>query len=315
LNAIEVNGLRKAYGEVRAVCDFSFEVGDRELVALVGPDGAGKTSVFRSICGLIRFDGGRVSVAGCDVTTDFERIKPLLGYMPQSFSLYPDLSVEENLRFFAGIFGLSRKAFNERKRRLYDFSGLGGFSGMRAEHLSGGMKQKLALSCNLIHDPRILVLDEPTTGVDPLSRKQFWEILKQLRDEGAALLISTPYMDEVALADRAVLMSGGRKLDAGTPARLVRSYRGSVFSLERVPGGDEMEKLGGIGVVRVRRYGTGLRVYAPADMKLEQAARAISQAGIDSTGMEQVEPDMEDVFVQLMEERAPSGGADTGPAA
>ncbi len=310
MNPITVSRLSKTYGKLRAVADFSFDVAERELVALVGPDGAGKTSVFRAICGLIDFDSGEVRVAGYDVSTDLERVKPILGYMPQSFSLYPDLSVEENLGFYAGIFGLSRKEFNEKKQRLYDFSGLGPFSGRRAEHLSGGMKQKLALSCNLIHDPEILVLDEPTTGVDPLSRRQFWEILKQLREDGAAIVVSTPYMDEVEIADRAVLMSAGRELAAGTPGELVRAYRGKVFGLPRVTTAEEMKRLGHLKGMRSRRYGAGIRISAADGVELEDVARAISGAGIDPGGIERVKPEVEDVFVQLMEDSAAGGARD-----
>jgi ABC-2 type transport system ATP-binding protein len=297
---IEVKGLTKTYGEVRAVDDFSFSVGDGDLVALAGPDGAGKTSLFRAICGLISFDRGEVHVAGHDVRTGLEKVKPLLGYMPQAFSLYPDLSVEENLRFFAGIFGMGTSEFNRKKEHLYDFSGLGRFSGRRAEHLSGGMKQKLALSCNLIHDPRVLVLDEPTTGVDPLSRRQFWDILKDLRDQGSSIAVSTPYMDEVELADRAVLMNDGRKLAEGTPEELAGMYEGRVFSLDRVPTTEEMTRLASLENIGARRYGAALRIYASKRAGPEEVARAVSDAGIDSRGLKEAEPELEDVFVQLM---------------
>jgi ABC-2 type transport system ATP-binding protein len=297
---VEVRGLRKTYGSLPALDDFSFTVNRQELVTLAGPDGAGKTSLFRAVCGLIGFDAGEVRVAGYDVRTDFDSIKPHLGYMPQAFSLYPDLSVEENLRFYAGLFGLDRKAFNAKKQHLYEFSGLAPFADRRAEHLSGGMKQKLALSCNLIHDPEILVLDEPTTGVDPLSRRQFWEILKDLRDHGAAIVVSTPYMDEVELADKAVLMNKGRKLAAGSPDDLVRAYEGRVFSIPRVPDTEQMRNLEGLEGIRARRFGAVLRVYTSHSVDQDDVARAVSGVGVDPTGIEEIRPDMEDVFVQLM---------------
>lgn len=300
MNPIEVHELSKSYGDVSAVEDFSLTVSAQDLVALAGPDGAGKTSVFRAACGLIGFDSGEVRVAGYDVRTDFESVKPLLGYMPQAFSLYPDLSVEENLRFYAGLFGLGREAFNRKKQQLYDFSGLGPFAGRRAEHLSGGMKQKLALSCNLVHDPEILVLDEPTTGVDPLSRRQFWEILKDLRNRGASILVSTPYMDELGLADKAVLMNEGRKLAEGTPEELVRTYRGEVFIIPRAPTADEMKTLETTQGIVARRYGAALRVYTSEGVGAADVAAAISGAGIDPGGVEKIEPDLEDVFVQAM---------------
>jgi ABC-type multidrug transport system ATPase subunit len=300
MNPIEVNGLSKSYGKVPAIDDFSFTVGPRELVALAGPDGAGKTSLFRSICGLIEFDRGDIRVAGHDVRTDFDSIKPRLGYMPQTFSLYPDLSVEENLRFYAGIFGMNRREFEDKKRSLYGFSGLGRFSNRRAEHLSGGMKQKLALSCNLIHDPDVLVLDEPTTWVDPLSRKQFWDILQGLRDRGASIVVSTPYMDELGLADRAVLMNMGRKLAEGTPADLVGGYKGKVFMVPGVPSTAEMRQLERVAGVTGRRYGASIRVYVPEGAQSSGVARLVADAGIDAAGLEEIEPELEDVFVQLM---------------
>jgi ABC-2 type transport system ATP-binding protein len=318
VNPIAVNRLVKTYGKVRAVEGFSLVTHEGELVALAGPDGAGKTSLFRSICGLIRFDDGDIRVAGYDVRTDFERIKPLLGYMPQTFSLYPDLSVDENLRFYAGIFGMGRAEFDRRKKQLYEFSGLGPFSGRRAEHLSGGMKQKLALSCDLIHNPKILVLDEPTTGVDPLSRRQFWDILKELRGQGASIVVSTPYMDELGLSDRAVLMNRGRKLAEGRPGELLSAYRGRVFSVPRLLTTEEMEKLTALEAINARRYGAALRIYTGKGMGPDDVGRAISSVGIAADGVSEIEPEMEDVFVQFMQgaagqsEAASPGAAQPG---
>ncbi|MGB2990775.1 MAG: ABC transporter ATP-binding protein, partial [Candidatus Zixiibacteriota bacterium] len=159
MSIVEVSDLNKTYGPLKAVDDFSFTADKGEILSLVGPDGAGKTSIFRAVCGLVKYDSGGMKIAGFDVSRDFEKIKPLLGYMPQTFSLYPDLSVEENLYFYAGLFGLNRGQFNEKKKLLYQFSGLGPFHNRRAGALSGGMKQKLALSCALVHDPEVLVLD------------------------------------------------------------------------------------------------------------------------------------------------------------
>jgi ABC-2 type transport system ATP-binding protein len=300
MKPIEVRRVSKSYGRVQAIDDFSFSVGERELVALAGPDGAGKTSLFRSICGLIDFDRGEIRVAGHDVRSDLESVKHRLGYMPQAFSLYPDLSVEENLKFYAGIFGMDRRAFEDKKKQLYDFSGLGPFSGRRAEHLSGGMKQKLALSCNLIHDPDVLVLDEPTTGVDPLSRRQFWDILKDLREHGAAIVVSTPYMDELGLADRAVLMNEGRKLAEGAPGDLVKAYKGKVFMIPRTLTTDDMRRMDAIRDVLARRYGAALRIYARPGSTGTEIERLVSQAGVDASGLEEIDPGLEDVFVQLM---------------
>jgi ABC-2 type transport system ATP-binding protein len=300
VTAVEVRSLTKTYGGLKAVDDFSLTVEERELVALAGPDGAGKTSLFRAICGLVDFDAGQVSVMGLDVRTDFDRIKPLMGYMPQSFSLYPDLSVEENLNFYAGIFGIDRRQFKERREALYEFSGLGPFAGRRAQDLSGGMKQKLALSCNLIHSPKVLVLDEPTTGVDPLSRRQFWDILKKLRDEGASILISTPYMDELEQAGSNVFMNQGRRLAQGTSRQLVARYEGRIFTIPVVLSSEEMARLGQVSGIKARRFGASLRVYAPSATGSDQVARALSGCGIRTEGLKEIDAELEDVFVQLM---------------
>lgn len=297
---VDVSGLTKTYGPITAVDRFDLQLDRGEIVAIAGPDGAGKTSLFRSLAGLITFDAGDVRIDGFDVRTEFKRIKPLLGYMPQSFSLYADLSVEENLGFYAGLFGIGRARFRERRDALYEFSGLAPFARRRAGHLSGGMKQKLALSCALIHEPRLLVLDEPTTGVDPLSRRQFWQILEKLRGSGSGVLVSTPYMDEVSLASRAVLVHEGKELARGAPAELARSHRGAVFELRRTPTVALMDRLAGIADVSARRFGSSVRMTAAEGISSSDIDERLAGAGVDAH-VERVEPDLEDVFVQLME--------------
>lgn len=298
--AVEVNSLTRSYGTLKAVQDFSFTANGGEILALVGPDGGGKTTIFRAACGLIEFDSGQIKVAGYDVKSDFDKIKPKLGYMPQSFSLYPDLSVEENLYFYAGLFGLSRNEFNDKKKRLYEFSALGPFADRRAGALSGGMKQKLALSCALVHDPEVLMLDEPTTGVDPLSRRQFWDILKMLRDSGSAIVVSTPYMDEVALADRAVFIHGGRKLAEGTPTELVRMFQGLVYRVNLTPTASRMIQLNQIEGLTSRRFGASIHIYTPAGTTVADFSDELKRVGIDATSVQLVEPELEDSFIQLM---------------
>ncbi len=297
--AIEVTNLTKSYDSTIALDGLNLQVRDGEVVAIAGPDGAGKTTLFRCICGLLDFDHGEIHLLGHDVTKELDQIKPLLGYMPQTFALYPDLSVEENLRFFAGIFGVSRSEFNERVKRLYEFSRLGSFARRKAGNLSGGMKQKLALCCNLIHNPRVLVLDEPTRGVDPLSRRQFWEILRTLNRQGATILVSTPYMDELERADRCIFISSGKKLAEGTTEELIRSYRRCVYSIPLVP----REQLIGLEAaqwIEVRRLGGEIRIYATPGITIDEIIEKLRKGGIGVEGLRQVEPSLEDVFVSLI---------------
>jgi len=298
----EVNNLVKTYDKVQAVTDFSFTVEKGELVALVGPDGAGKTSIFRSMCNVIEYDSGDIKLGGYDLRKDFEKIKLLLGYMPQTFSLYADLSVEENLAFYSGLFGLTGKKFKTKKEELYQFSGLGPFAKRRASNLSGGMKQKLALSCNLIHDPEILILDEPTTGVDPLSRRQFWEILKDLKASGSTIIVSTPYMDEVALSDRSIFIFKGSKLAEGTPSELAKHYKGSVYLLDLSPSSEIMTSLNEIDGLTARRFGASIHLYTDARVSVNNFGEKISALGIDPDSIAEAEPELEDTFIQLMGE-------------
>lgn len=296
---LEVRGLTKAYRDITAVDAIGLELDRGEILAVAGPDGAGKTSLFRALAGLIDFDAGEATIAGHDVRAEYERIKPLLGYMPQSFSLYPDLSVEENLRFYAGLFGIGGDDFKQKKERLYEFSGLGPFTRRRAGHLSGGMKQKLALSCALVHEPELLILDEPTTGVDPLSRRQFWDILKALRESGSAILVSTPYMDEVESADRALLVHHGRRLAAGTPEELAGEFRGMIYRLRQVASTALMRRLAEIEGVEARRFGSSVRFFTPPNYGLDRLQQQLSGLGI-SGDVEPSRPGLEDVFIQMM---------------
>jgi ABC-2 type transport system ATP-binding protein len=300
MSVVEIANLTKTYGPIRAVDDFSLTADKGEIVAVVGPDGAGKTTTFRAACGLINFDSGRIAIAGLDVAREFEKVKVHLGYMPQIFSLYQDLSVEENLRFYAGLFGVSSADFKRKKQILYEFSGLGPFSGRRAGQLSGGMKQKLSLSCILIHDPQVFILDEPTTGVDPVSRQQFWRILKDLRSRGSTIVISTPYMDEVALSDRAAFVYEGRKLAEGTPDELARGFKGRAYRLKQDLDAKGFADLGRSGDLSPRRVGASVFVYAGPGETPEGFSGKLAAAGIRPETIEEVPPSLEDAFVQLM---------------
>jgi len=300
MNTVEVKDLSKKYGDLTAVDYFSFSVARGELVAVVGPDGAGKTTIFRILCNLIDYDSGDIIIDGRSHRTEFDTIKNILGYMPQHFSLYPDLSVEENLGFYAGLFGLDRTQFNNKKESLYKFSGLGPFADRRAADLSGGMKQKLALSCNLIHDPEILLLDEPTTGVDPLSRRQFWDILKTLKHSGSSIVVSTPYMDEVALADRAVFIYQGRKLTEGTPDELIAQFDGNVYRADFFPSAKCMEQLEKIDGLSSRRFGSTIHLYTEADKPIDTYYDDLASVDIEQAMLRKIDPDLEDVFIQLI---------------
>jgi ABC-type multidrug transport system ATPase subunit len=297
---IEINNLTKKYKKLTAVVDFTLAADKGEILALVGPDGAGKTTTFRAACGLIEFDSGQIAIAGHDVVREFTRIKPILGYMPQSFSLYPDLTVEENMRFYAGFFRVTGAEFAERKKRLYEFSGLGPFHDRRAAALSGGMKQKLALSCALVHDPAALLLDEPTTGVDPLSRRQFWEILKSLRGGGSTIVVSTPYMDEVVLADRAVFIYQGRKLAEGTSRDLISKFPGHVYRAEIIPSSERMENINRIEGLTARRFGASIHIYLPSNLTIEKYLPLLEPLGINGESITEIPPGLEDTFIQLM---------------
>jgi len=296
--------ITKKYGENLALDRFSLSVDKAGIFALVGPDGAGKTTLIRILCRLLDPDSGRVTIDGVDTSRDYDRVKPLLGYMPQQFSLYPDLSVEENMTFYAGLYGLTGGHYRAKRDILYEFSNLGPFANRRAGALSGGMKQKLALSCALVHDPRLLILDEPTTGVDPLSRRQFWEILLQLKSEGVTILVSTPYMDEVARCDRAAFIFRGHKLSENTPTALAASFEGRIFYVDCEPTTSLVERINTISNIAAVRFGAGLHLYLKPDDALDRHLPDLATIGIDRAQVTPIEPDLEDRFIQLMETTA-----------
>lgn len=226
---ILVQNISKSYNNLKAVDNISFEVNQGELFGLIGPDGAGKTTLFRILTTLLIADEGNATVAGYDVVKEYKAIRKSVGYMPGRFSLYQDLTIEENLNFFATIFGTTIEENYDLIEDIY--VQIEPFKNRKAGKLSGGMKQKLALCCALIHKPKALFLDEPTTGVDPVSRKEFWEMLKRLQKKDIGILVSTPYMDEAALCDRIALIQGGKILDIGSPESIVQKFPKPIYNI------------------------------------------------------------------------------------
>ncbi len=231
MEAVSVKNISKKYGRDKlAVDDVSFSVSKGEIFGLIGPDGAGKTSIFRMLTTLLLPDGGSATVDGLDIVKDYKQIRSRVGYMPGRFSLYPDLSIEENLNFFATVFNTT---VEENYNLIEDiYVQIEPFKKRRAGKLSGGMKQKLALCCALIHKPEVLFLDEPTTGVDPVSRREFWGMLKKLKEQNITIVVSTPYMDEADLCDRIALLQLGKILSVDTPANIISSYPGDLYAVK-----------------------------------------------------------------------------------
>ncbi len=227
--SILLTNISKSYGTTKALGSIGFEVNHGELFGLIGPDGAGKTSIFRILTTLLLPDEGKAEVEGLDVIKDYKTIRKIIGYMPGTFSLYHDLTVEENLTFYATIFGTTIQENYELVKEIY--SQIEPFKKRLAGKLSGGMKQKLALSCALIHRPKVLFLDEPTTGVDAVSRKEFWEMLNRIKKQGITILVSTPYMDEASLCDRVALIHNGNILSINTPENIIEQYDSPLLAI------------------------------------------------------------------------------------
>jgi len=299
---MHAGGLQRKFGDLTAVDNLDLELKKGEIFGLVGPDGAGKTTTMRLLCGILDPTAGEAAVAGFDVFRQPEEVKRRIGYMPQRFSLYGDLTVAENIYFYAGIYHVSRPERLRREKELLEFSRLGPFRHRLAQDLSGGMKQKLALICTLIHTPEVLFLDEPTTGVDPLSRRDFWKILYALPGEGVAVFVSTPYMDEAERCDRVALMDRGRILLSGTPAALKEGMRGDMLEVTAQPqrrAGELMSALPW--VISVQIFGDRLHVGVDdADQVQEQLPTVLEKNGIRLAGVRRIAPCLEDVFVSMV---------------
>lgn len=296
---IAVNGISKRYEAVEALKEVSFDVPRGELFGLIGPDGAGKTTLLRLLVTLLLPDAGSMTFDGHDVVKNYRHVRRNVGYMPGTFSLYQDLSVRENLEFFASVFKTTVKANYALIKDIYVM--LEPFADRRAGALSGGMKQKLALCCALIHKPQVLVLDEPTTGVDAVSRREFWAMLKKLKHDGITILVSTPYMDEAALCDRVALIQGGQLMRVGAPAGITRTFDRPLYAAS---GGDAYQLLHALrksaGVERVYPFGTALHVTASAPLDLAGLHARLAGEGLSDIRIEPIEPGIEDLFMHLM---------------
>ncbi|HET8679731.1 MAG TPA: ABC transporter ATP-binding protein [bacterium] len=308
--AIRCQRVTRRFGGLVAVDGLDLEVQQGEVFALVGPDGAGKTTLIRMLCGALAPDSGEVMVAGRDVVTDPEAVKARIGYMPQRFSLYGDLSVTENLRLYADLYNVPPRAFPQRAERLLADFRLLPFGGRLAQFLSGGMKQKLALACTLIHDPEALILDEPTTGVDPVSRRQFWRILYGLNRQGITIFVSTPYMDEAERATRVALMNRGRVIAIGDPASLKSQMEGEILQIVAEPQEAAKDALRAHPMVRsLEVFGDRLHVLVSSAEVGASLQSALAQRGIQMSSVRRVSPSLEDVFVSRLGERDAGGHA------
>ena len=300
--AIRARGLRKRFGGLTAVDGIDLEAKPGEILGLVGPDGAGKTTTMRMLCGILDPTEGEAQVAGFDVRHQPEQVKRRIGYMPQRFSLYADLTVSENMLFFANIYNVPRAERIRREQELLEFSRLGPFRTRLAGDLSGGMKQKLALACTLVHTPTVLFLDEPTTGVDPVSRRDFWRILYSLLREGVTLFVSTPYMDEAERCNRVALMDRGRLLLCDTPDALRLRMNGDLLEIVAEPQRQAKEALSARpDVLGVQVFGDRLHVWVNNAADDEPVLRAaLAQRQIAVTSCRRVLPGIEDVFVSVV---------------
>lgn len=296
---IKIQNVYKSFGDIQALKDISVNISEGELFGFIGPDGAGKTTLFRILTSLLIPDKGSASVIDLDVVSDYKKLRTQLGYMPGRFSLYQDLTVEENLNFFAGIFKTTLKENYELIKPIYHQ--IEPFKKRRAGALSGGMKQKLALSCALIHKPKVLFLDEPTTGVDAVSRKEFWKMLQSLKKQGITIVVSTPYMDEAALCDRIALIQKGELMDIDIPQNIINRYPHYLYGIKA----ERMYDL----VNQLRKhpqcfsaylFGEYVHFSTKSELDLEVLKIALEQEGMQNVEIIKLKANIEDSFMDLM---------------
>lgn len=298
--AVEARGLVKRFGALLAVDQLGFSVRRGEIFGLVGPDGAGKTTTMRMLSSVMKPDEGDIRIDGVDVIAHPAQAKHHVSYMPQRFGLYEDLTVDENIRFYADLFGIPRREWTERARSLLEASGMTEFRRRLAGQLSGGMKQKLGLSCALVHAPRVLLLDEPTTGVDPVSRREFWQLLYTLRAQGVATVISTAYLDEAERCDRLALLHQGRVMYCDTPQQLKRDMPGDIVRVTTVEPRRLLQRLEAMpGLHGQLLVGTGLHLHVDdAGLRLPRLRELLQGEPVED--ISRVEPTIEDLFVALL---------------
>lgn len=302
MTVVTIEHIKKSYPDIGkpALDDVSIEVRKNEILGLIGPDGAGKTTLFRILATLLIPDGGKARILGYDTEKDYKAIRQKIGYMPGRFSLYTDLTVDENLQFFASIYGVT---IEENYHIIHDiYTQLEPFKNRRAGKLSGGMKQKLALCCALIHQPEVLLLDEPTTGVDPVSRKEFWDILSHLRTQGMTTLVSTPYMDEAERCDRVALIDQGKVMTVSTSANIIDQFPVPLYGLWSPDLRRALTILRDHELIHTcYSFGDSLHITfhdEPADVV--RMVRDLGSAGVTSVRMVPIDPDIEDCFIRLM---------------
>ena len=300
---VSVEHVRKRFAATQAVDDLSLEIARGEMFGLIGPDGAGKTTTIRLICGLLRPDAGTTRVLGHDPVAQHARVTEHVGYLSQRFSLYGDLSIDENIAFFAELHGV--RDYASRRNRLLDMTQLTPFRDRLADRLSGGMKQKLALACTLVHEPQVILLDEPTTGVDPVSRREFWKLLSEFLAQGITIVMATPYLDEAERCSRVALLSSGTLLVSDTPAALRQGLAGVMVEVIATPQAVAMGVLEGLdGVADVEGFGERMhvRVVAP-DLAacLSSMTAALAGRGVTVASVREVPASLEDVFIHKVQ--------------
>ena len=306
--AIRVDGLTRKFGNSTAVDNIHFSIRYGEIFGFLGPNGAGKSTTIRMLCGILAPTGGSATVAGFDVMTQPERIKESIGYVSQKFSLYSDLTVRENLEFYGSVYALHPEVVKRRIAEIFELTGLGEWKDKLAAHLSGGWKQRLALANALLHEPKILFLDEPTAGVDPLSRRALWELLYQLSDRKVALFVTTHYMEEAERCNQIAFISDGKILSIGTPAELKGRVTGGLLEIECRPLMKASRSFRNIsGLIGLTAYGTTLHLNVHDERAAEREARAIAaKEGVDVISVKSIPASLEDVFATL-EEGSASG--------